>query len=881
MIKRIIKWAAILFPTTVFAQSSSLSLSSLTPSSGDITVQMLLAPLFGGLVGGSGGNDPLIGLIGQFNAMVLLVGAVYLAYTFVAGTVQSAHDGSMLGQKWSSVWVPIRTAAGVAMIVPISSGYAVIQSLVMTMVLQGIGGADMLWSLYNSQSATTLPQVAAQTNNTLANELAKSVLKQQLCLTVFNGEVQASGSNVYKPISSIPILQAQDSTNAPVPTDQNTSCGYVIMPIKNSIDANANGQNNALSSWFGKTFSPVNFQATMSSAHQAAFSSLQSSMASIAQVIYQQIQNSSDQPTGSATDSNQSLATKFGQAVDTYNQAISTAATSALSSQDMTNNIASNASSQGWGVAGAYYMKYTYVQAALNQAMSGYPIPHPRSSMKINDAEFGEKITLAESNMKSILDAAGYTNENGLKQQAQADEYPEADSTTSKLMHLIAKFNPASAAQILITANKNPILAASDFGDSAVKIGIAGEIAVAAAAAITPNEAKVFGTGGSVGGSTAAAIVLLPILTVIVGSLVGFGGMVAYYLPMVPFLLWFGLVVGWYLLVIEAIIGAPLWAVAHLHPDGDGMTGRGGQGYGLLLGLILRPPLAIMGLCVAMLAMVPVGTFFNQTFWSAFTISQDGSAGFISGTAGVVIYSVSLIAIVHKVFGFGLTITDDILRWMGGDQSRLGGHAQEVSRAGEGAGALVGGIAGKGIGGALQQGQSNLEKANHRIKDNESRESAAKNDMVSKTMKRAEVDEKRGDHMGQAHQEAQEKTAKWLTEQDGDADSRTVNAKFDQYMEESFDSLSGESGSYKKRQEFKSAMETFGMVPTAADYNKFMHLSKGNVGPSPTEHAQEIANIRGVGGKSPLANMTPSNLNPTDPQNPSLIKGDDTKPKVD
>ena len=52
-------------------------------------------------------------------------------------------------------------------------------------------------------------------------------------------------------------------------------------------------------------------------------------------------------------------------------------------------------------------------------------------------------------------------------------------------------------------------------------------------------------------------------------------------------------------MVVEAIIAAPLWAVMHLHPSGDDMTGKGGNGYMLVLGLVVRPALIIFGLIAA------------------------------------------------------------------------------------------------------------------------------------------------------------------------------------------------------------------------------------------------------------------------------------------
>jgi conjugal transfer/type IV secretion protein DotA/TraY len=44
-----------------------------------------------------------------------------------------------------------------------------------------------------------------------------------------------------------------------------------------------------------------------------------------------------------------------------------------------------------------------------------------------------------------------------------------------------------------------------------------------------------------------------------------------------------GAIIGWLVLVVESMFAAPLWMVAHLAPDQDGVVGKMGQGYMLIL----------------------------------------------------------------------------------------------------------------------------------------------------------------------------------------------------------------------------------------------------------------------------------------------------------
>lgn len=91
-----------------------------------------------------------ISLLGKmfqtFNSVVLAVGALLVVYTTVVGVMMTAHEGEFMGKKWNNIWIPIRTVLGIAALVPTSSGYSAIQIVMMWIIIQGIGAADVLWN---------------------------------------------------------------------------------------------------------------------------------------------------------------------------------------------------------------------------------------------------------------------------------------------------------------------------------------------------------------------------------------------------------------------------------------------------------------------------------------------------------------------------------------------------------------------------------------------------------------------------------------------------------------------------------------------------------------------------------------------------------------
>lgn len=133
-----------LFPTLVFADASSMSFA---PPSSDYSVGYL-AEIFGivdGVLHGTGSQ--IVGSMFEvFNAAVMALGGIIIAYTMIVSTMNTAHEGEMLGKKWNSIWVPVRATAGLALLIPKSSGYCLLQIFVMWVVVQGVGAADKLWN---------------------------------------------------------------------------------------------------------------------------------------------------------------------------------------------------------------------------------------------------------------------------------------------------------------------------------------------------------------------------------------------------------------------------------------------------------------------------------------------------------------------------------------------------------------------------------------------------------------------------------------------------------------------------------------------------------------------------------------------------------------
>lgn len=121
-------------------------------SGGDHLTNLFMNQIFGPLFeppGGGPSQNPIFPLaIGIFNVICLVVGGMLFFYNVVAGVVQTAHEGEVLGRRWSSLWAPVRVLIAVAMLTPLPgySGYNTIQVLVAYMVEGSTRAASVLWS---------------------------------------------------------------------------------------------------------------------------------------------------------------------------------------------------------------------------------------------------------------------------------------------------------------------------------------------------------------------------------------------------------------------------------------------------------------------------------------------------------------------------------------------------------------------------------------------------------------------------------------------------------------------------------------------------------------------------------------------------------------
>lgn len=162
------------------------------------------------------------------------------------------------------------------------------------------------------------------------------------------------------------------------------------------------------------------------------------------------------------------------------------------------------------------------------------------------------------------------------------------------------------------------------------------------------------------------------------------GFLLYYILPFLPFMYFFFAVGSWVKSIFEAMVGVPLWALAHLHIDGDGLPGRAAMGgYFLIFEIALRPIFTIFGLIAGMAVFGAMAAGLNNLFdlvvvnITGATPSADSGTTLMIGTVesvrrGVIdqffftiMYAVLLYMMATTSFKMIDQIPQHVMRWIG------------------------------------------------------------------------------------------------------------------------------------------------------------------------------------------------------------------------
>ncbi len=646
----------------------------------DVAIKYL-GQIFGYMPGTALSHDH-VGIMGQlfrvFNQGVMVVAAVWLTYSITQITMSCALTSQGF-QKFSVSMIAFRVCVGMAFLVPNPhSGYSMVQTLMMNVVVEGSKLADSTWSyaldymqngglVYDHKPSNgafkqTDVNKYMPSQSELSGPVAK-ILQNEICMFAsshyYIENPDQLPSQLGKGLSfHIAPNASQQIINFPgigdTPGQGGHGCGSV------TIDRAIAGQG------------LPDPQVVYDESYSAMFD-----------MVNQLLPLAQRLAAGTYTDQGnviQHVSPEFGadkmkRAIIKHFMAMKPAVQARakfLGDNSYDGTFFDQAKEQGWFNAGSFYWNLSRWNDMVDVHFdpSSY-LPLTTSYLKNNSmvAEVANSVQLAGAHlMNDGVWGAGYaeimqyaTNQQRQQQQpsdtvqkgniypfvpghSADDAYDAGFADNSNLG--INIFGPDNGRlkntvnAILNTFNSIMMGQQSDSYDPLVFVQTVGKTCLQQAGQLwtTSLSAAVslgheamgcsafFGSCAALGATLAWVV---PMWCAIAGMLFTAGFMLNFYTPLYPYLLFMFGALGWLLSVIEAMAAAPLVAFGMTHPEGHDFLGKAEQALMLALGVFIRPALMVIGFVAGMLmsyvAFNFVNTVIGRVFISAFNPGVAGS----------------------------------------------------------------------------------------------------------------------------------------------------------------------------------------------------------------------------------------------------------------
>lgn len=615
----------------------------------------------------TGSATIIVKMLAMLNELSMFAVTALFAAVYMVAVVGTAHEGTPLGKKFHSFWVPVRFTLATGMLIPVKSGLCLFQLLLLTTVGWSVHFADELWKVFLDSSVQSSIISVVKDDEVPAplraesEKIARDVLSNLVVYKYLQSEYDLQGGLLVQSEEDQINLQHytyqfQDPATL---IDDHRAFGSVEIMCR-SLQS-CNDESNAVVALI-KDIEPI------------ALDIVRRGTGKIEEMP-------STGPFKAAVD-------RF---INAQKQIIKNTYEKELNRLEKDANFfLDEAKSMGWIGAGSFYHTILGMQS---KAMELSRINVTSSPPSINAKHDGYR--QYENTMRVAAAYAGNTD-------ADIKKYISAAKAGGSISLIEMVFGERLNVKVVGMAagwmtDGDPIHAMSRLGNyiiGAVDTSIAMFTMLKATTAGVKDakEASWFAsavdgtlTQGAISGTLGGFQEILNTLSVlfwmIVIALWGVAHVLAFYLPAVPFIFWVSGVIGWMIMVVEAMVAVPIWIVAHAMPEGEGLAGeRGKQGYLLMLGILVRPFLMLLGLCIAMVLMGIVGKLIGGLF-IVYVASFESQSGFIMPIHSMVAYLVMLGAIMiiftHKLFGMISYLPDQVLRWVGGHSPSLGEGADE------------------------------------------------------------------------------------------------------------------------------------------------------------------------------------------------------------
>ncbi len=639
---------------------------------------------------GPGNEVSVIGtIVGQFTGFIAAIACAFICYNLIMHIHRAAESSRILGNNQSWIFA-VRFGFAAIMMFPLpNNGFSVGQQLVRQGALWGVGMAN---AVYNNALNALGPDalVVAQPVIPGTANIVSALIDSEMCMDLVNlagGSGNPGGQQLIQPPQPVNYNKS-NGTYSPgnfviwqyalsngnqfgtatcgtvsfnVPPNQNTTIAGVNV---NTTAAQENDLTHVISTDLRSQVAQIanNYWTTRDS---STLSDLQPVYESAVADYTTQLTKTAEQERetiNNALQQQQNVKYSRQGGLDLLDtNAIPGGTTSPLLTSEI------QQSTLGWTSAGAYYLEIARLNAATLSLINNTPIitsPSFDGLGKALSSDLAPVEAAYNSYMGSLRTMAATADGTAPPTGAPtilSDETGSGDgnSLIAQIFNAIHINQPALniITGLLLPPSQwiDPFGSLVTLGQTLINTSLAGW---AATMALKSNAVTIAGTlvnavtGDEAGaaGTIAAHFLVqgfsLPIMVLLLALLIP-GIMIAYVLPMIPYILWMAGVCGWLIIVCEAMIGVPLWMLAHLTISGDGLHGGGKQGWSLLFNVMFRPVLMILGLFLGYFIFDCMSFLVRESFGIAAGFALEGG-WFVTNLIGLVVL-LNIFVMLHVV----------------------------------------------------------------------------------------------------------------------------------------------------------------------------------------------------------------------------------------
>lgn len=606
-----------------------------------------------------------------FNSALMLVAVIVMSWQTIQGMVATAHEGKLLGQKWHSIYAPIRVTIGISTLAPIAGGFNLAQFFVLQVFIWGFGLANAVWN--STIDYITDPNrgygVVATPSPVHNNELLRTIVETEVCAAVLRA-IPTSGDTPFWDVTG--WFRSKPNVVLPDPAGETrglyktwnygTTCGGFSIKAKH-IGTEPGADH-------------------LSTYHEATSRAVADLVAKVrAASVIQQYGQALQPGSGVAPPDPAAWKRAVDELLDyvstgAFPQAVSDAAKTYAEAVDgeAREKFKEDAKAFGWASAGSFGMTISRM-SALVADKSHLQLQSVRE-LRLDDLPEEWKtrgVQALEGFRRMWGDVVGDRSEIRVD-ATSAGVDPGEQSILSRAFAPISNAITKWSTDELKLSETAPMASMINLGHFILNLFMTAFVATMAFfmfARGTAESALKFAGGGAAGG--ALEFLSIFIITIVTGLLAA-GVVHAYILPLVQYSMWTFAMIGIIVFMAEAVIAASIWAFMHVRMDGQELIDNPQRaGYTILFNAFFRPVLTLFGLIIGMLTLAAAAALLNATFAVAASGQQAGNFVFIVGfmvQLGFITYMHYQITI--RSFSLIHMMPDRVARWMGAQAEGLG-----------------------------------------------------------------------------------------------------------------------------------------------------------------------------------------------------------------